>query len=968
MGHLSRFLFTTSGLVMAAACLPMSAAAQTLEPGPATAGAPAADADPVLPGNPAVQSAADAQPESDIVVTGIRASQLRAIDTKRSAINSVDAIASEDIGKLPDQNVAESLERVPGISIERNRGVGNGVAVRGLGPQFNTVTVNGRVLATTSAGREFNFDILPSELISGAAVYKSPQANVNGASIGATINIQTLRPLEQKAGVRGGGSARLAYNELGDNTTPSGAAYLTWKNEGGTFGASIVASFDRRNERTDNFSAPASAGPRGFDDGVGYYGSVTNLNNTLCVGSVVNGTCNSRIDTSRVTLFRGVDMLRNFINQVEFSDRKRLGVNGTLQYRPSPELTFTVDGLISDQRERFHSSGIVPDFSGGTLINQVVEGGTTQTETIAGLSRTVQIGGRAVSQTYANGTVDEIVSNRTPRSTTTLVGFNTRWERGPFTVSLDLDTSLARYRNADALFTTIRMKGINHTFDTRTDTPIAEFNVSAPGVNNVATNVNNRFGHYVQAGDGQISQSFSDRIKEGRLDGSWDGNAVKLYAGAGYSERTKTTIGYSTKNPCAYCGSDVPLPGSLFTPTGFGFFNGKARGNATEWVDYNTDALFDAMLRLNTTSDPALHSGNLTRVEQDFAASSKVAEEVTLGYLMGEYSGELGQMPVAINGGLRFEHTRIASEGFGQTVVSARPTGAGQNLIVLSPLTPLSFKGSYSNFLPSLNVRVNLTDELIFRTAGSRVLSRPTLTDLSSAQAISSNPGNERISRGNPNLQPFKAWQLEAGLEWYYTRESLASATFFYKSIDSFISRGVTRQQVDQASFIVDQPINGQGAKVKGVEVALRTAFRYLPAPFDGFGTQLSYTYTDSDASYRNPAGTYFSSYSLQGLSKNTLAGQLYYEKGPLQARASYAWRDDYLVVPQTQTGVPLFSGSYGQLDAGVQYSVTDNLILTVNGTNLTDAKEFAYANVVQNTQEYRRVGRRYAAGVRVRF
>ena len=955
MGQISRLLVTSSGLVLAIAAAG-PAAAQAVPPGTATAGAPAVGTDTVPP------------QEADIIVTGIRASQLRSIDTKRNAINAVDAIASEDIGKLPDQNVAESLERVPGISIERNRGVGNGVTVRGLGPQFNTVTVNGRVVATTSAGREFNFDILPSELINGAEVYKSPQANLNGASIGATINIQTLRPLDQRRGLRGGGSARIAYNALGRNTTPSGAGYLTWRDAAGRLGASVVVSYDRRNERTDNFNAPASAGPRSFDDRVQYYGPTTNLNGTLCVGTVVAGVCNPRIDTSRVTLFRNVDMLRNLINQVEFSDRKRLGIDGTLQFAPTPELTFTVDSLISDQRERFHSSGIVPDFSGGTLVDQVVVGGTTTTEVVAGIPRTIQVGGRAVSQTYANGTVDEIVISRTPHSQTSLIGFNTAWERGPVKVALDLNTSLAKYDNAGALFTTIRAKGIDHGFDTRTGTPIARFDVSAPGQTDVATNVNNRFAHYMQAGDGQIAQSFSDRIKEARLDGQWDGETVKLYAGAAYSDRTKTTTGYTTKNPCAYCGSDVRLPASLFTPTTYNFFNGKQPGNTGQWLDYDTNALFATMLALNTTANPALHTGNLTPVEQDLAGSSRVNEKVALGYLMGEFKGELGAMPIAVNGGLRFERTNIESQGFGQNVISAESNGTGQNTVVLSPVVPFRFTGHYNNLLPSLNVRLNLTDALILRTAGSRVISRPTLTDLSPAQAISSNPGNERISRGNPNLQPFKAWQFEAGLEWYFKRESLASATFFYKSIDSFITRSATPLQVDRVQFVLDQPVNGQGATVKGVEVALRTAFRYLPAPFDGFGTQLSYTYTDSNASYRNPSASYFSSYSLQGLSRNTVAGQLYYEKGPLQARVSYAWRDDYLVLPQTQTAVPLFSGPYGQLDAGIQYSLTDTIILTLNGINLNDAKEFNYANVKANTQEYRTVGRRYTAGVRVRF
>src|SRR3954463_10159903 len=266
------------------------------------------------------QTAADEQ--SEIVVTGIRASQKAAIAVKRDAVNTVDAIASEDLGKMPDQNVAESLQRVPGITIDRNRGVGNGVTVRGLGPQFNTVTVNGRVIATTGAGREFDFSILPSELIAGAQVYKSPQANVNGASIGATINVTTLRPLDQEKGLRGGASVRANFADLADSTDPSGAGYFTWKSDSGRLGVSAVISYDKKEERTDNFFPGASSSPRSFDDG--YYGSVNNVGGNLCVGSVSGGVCTPRI-ADDVTLFRDVDMYHNFANQVEISERERMG-------------------------------------------------------------------------------------------------------------------------------------------------------------------------------------------------------------------------------------------------------------------------------------------------------------------------------------------------------------------------------------------------------------------------------------------------------------------------------------------------------------------------------------------------------------------------------------------------------------------------------------------------------------------
>ena len=903
----------------------------------------------------------------EIVVTGIRGSQRIAIDIKKAAVNSVDAIASEDLGKMPDQNVAETLQRLPGVTIDRVRGVGNGVTVRGLGPQFNTVTLNGRVLATDGPGREFNFDVLPPELISGAEVYKSPQANLNGSSIGATVNIHSLRPLEQKVGLQAGGSMRANIDELGGNTTPSGALYETWKSDSERLGVSVVLSYDDKNERTDDFFVGASSYPRSFDDG--YYGTATNNGGALCVGSVSAGVCKPRI-ANNVTLFRNVDMYHNFVNQVEISRRKRTGLDTTVQYDATSELRLTMDALVSYDDEHLHVSGLVPDFSGGTLVNQVVSGGSNTTETIAGQSRAVHVGGTALSESFTNGTVDEIVQNDPQTSLTELFGGNATWSRDALTMSLDVDMSKARYRDPNGLFTTVRLKGIDYTYDRRTGSPIASFTVSNPNYSPVATDVNHRLGHYMQTDSplqGQ-AQNYDDTIYEGRLDAKWDGGDVVVFGGLGYSDRTKATTGFTEPNACAYCGSDVPLPASLFTPTHYNIFGGRGGGNATNWVDYDTNALFNELLKLNTTANPALHSGSLLPIVQDPAASSSVVEKVGTGYFMTEFKGHLGTMPLAVNTGFRVEITSFTSEGEGQTVLSAHPNGTGQNVITLSGLTPLNFSGHYTDVLPSFNARLSLTDTLILRAAASRVVSRPTLTDLSSAQTITSNPGNERITRGNPNLLPFRASQFEFGLESYFNPDSIAAATAFYKSIDSFITRGVSTQLVDQVTFIVDQPVNGKGAAVQGVELSYQTVFKGLPSPLDGLGTQVSYTYTDSNADYFNAAKAGAEHYTLQGLSKNSFTFVGFYEKGPIQARVSYTWRDRYLVAPQTQTGVPQFSDSYKQLDAGVQYSINSHIILTADAVNLTDSREFTYANIVQDTQSYRDVGRRYTVGVRGKY
>src|SRR3546814_382077 len=196
-----------------------------------------------------------AEDEGDaIVVTGIRASQRASIDLKRENIAVVDSIVAEDMGKLPDQNVAESLQRIAGVTIERNRGEGRFVTVRGFGPKFNAVTVNGRTLATDNNGREFSFDVLPSEMITGADVYKSPQANLNHASVGATVDIRTMRPLDQPAGLRLVGSGRMQYSELSETLNPELSAVGSWRNDAGSFGVALSAVWAKQQNRDDEFT------------------------------------------------------------------------------------------------------------------------------------------------------------------------------------------------------------------------------------------------------------------------------------------------------------------------------------------------------------------------------------------------------------------------------------------------------------------------------------------------------------------------------------------------------------------------------------------------------------------------------------------------------------------------------------------------------------------------------------------
>jgi len=612
-----------NGASLAALTLSGIAAAQTAPPSPHEAAptpTPPSDADTV-----------------NIIVTGLRASQRASIDLKRQAINEVDSITTQDIGRLPEQNVAESLQRIPGVTITRNASDGQFVSVRGLGPQFNVVTLNGRILATDNIGREFSFDILPSELIAGADVYKSPTAKINGASIGATIDVRTLRPLTQKAFVLAG-SFDMQYDELSGKWNPRASGVVSWHNADDTIGASLVASYQKRSVRTHT-----------FDIGAGW---VTHSSN--------DGYYSGRVAPS-VGSFTNVTMPSNISPQISYSERERTGLSGTVQVKPTEELTFTADGFYSHLNQLDTTSGPAFDFSGGTLSAMVVGPNN-----------------RAVYQQFTGGTVDEIVS-RVPRiADTYLFGGNLAWDHGVLHIAGDLSASRAtRSGNDDTFFSTIRRTNITSTWDSRTGSPIFNIGYTSPSYSNAPTNLTNIGAHYESDG----GTNTIDKTLEAHLDGRWNpSDTVTVSFGAARENRDKiaSTLAQPGSSQCAFCGGNVfsPMPASLFSVTAANWFPGYDGNTVRQWVTYDPRQFTQALAGFK--SNTAGFVGYLPPV-YDPAQSSVVKERVWIGYLMFDMKTELGSMPLAINTGIRFEDTSFTSNGSAQTV--SAPSRTAQDRI-----------------------------------------------------------------------------------------------------------------------------------------------------------------------------------------------------------------------------------------------------------------------------------------------
>lgn len=867
-------------------------------------------------------AAASTTDESQVVVVrGIRRGIKAALDIKKNAIGAVDSIASEDLGKLPDQNVAESLQRIPGVTIDRNRGEGQYVTVRGFGPKFNAVTVNGRTLATDNEGREFSFDVLPSELISGADVYKSPQANINGASIGATIDIRTMHPLDQKAFVAAASFANMNA-DLADSNNAQASGVVSWHNASRNFGVAVALSYSKEHTRDDEFTIGAGHVQRSSDDS--YFAG--------------------RVDPS-VGDFTDVDMPSNLSPFLYTRDKTMSGINASVQWKPSENLTLTLDGLYTKVKQTDLQTGLAYDFSGGTLVEQTVDSDNN-----------------VISQKYHDGYVDEIIEKDPRYVDTTAIGFNALWKVDNYQLSFDASTSEAkRTGKEDALFTTIRRKHVDLWYDRSSGSPVYDYGFTDLNGNDVATSSDGLTAHYYIWGGGT---DYDDKTNEVKADGKWfASDNVTLYGGLAYNTREKITDANTMPydQQCLYCDSDVELPSSLFSSTNSDFMSDYSGNILHDWIAYDPLALVETVQGIAESEGKTFERG-----VHDPAGSSVINEKVKLGYVMADLKNDVAGMPLSINVGVRVEDTNYTSSGASQTVLSAAPNGGGQNIITLSDVVPISFSGHYTDILPSLNARLNVRDNLIVRFDASRVMTRPTLSDLSPAQSIQTNPGNETISHGNPDLQPFRASQVESSIEWYFDRLSLLSFAAFYKNIDSFVTQQTTAELVDQVTFQVTIPVNGKGAVVKGFELGYRQSFGHLPSPWDGLGVQTSFTYSESDAHYTNTVADV--SYGLEGLSRYSYSLVGFYEKYGIQARVAYTWRDKFLQTASGRNGEPEYFDAYGQLDASLSYDLNDHYTLFIDGLNLNDEKEFIYSVSPNRTKEYRDAGSRITAGVRLRF
>ncbi|WP_242156309.1 TonB-dependent receptor [Aestuariivivens sediminis] len=853
----------------------------------------------------------DAAQLDAIVLTGFRGSLAKAITQKRNATSVVDGIAAKDIADFPDLNISESLGRITGVTINRVLGEGQQVSVRGLAPEFTRVTINGQTVASGNPGREVDFDVFASELFNNVQLSKSPEASMTEGGLAATIDLRTARPFDySREKPVFAASAQGVYNDLKDDVTPR-LSFLASTNSlaGGKLGLLASVSYSESSLRQDNAEG---------------------LRFLLIPELDIAG--DGTVDATNVE----IPFIPRYV--LEFLDRDRLGVTGALQFKPNDNFDLNLDvayAKFNELRTRHSIDGVLNGDRSEPIEATIDNTGLVTMATYDNVSSRSE-------NLYSPSEEDLLLLNLDG----TWMLKNNWYAKG----NLGYSNATKKVREFRAVYNAIDR--FSYDFTDRIFVGLHPENTDFTDPNDFRHN-QSRF----------INDDIDDKESSIKFDliKNYNNGLIRSFSwGARYSNREKSSIRYDGSFTATDTNGDpLPVGSSVATnlPVNDFFSQYDSPNIVRNWFVADFDAVFD---------DPVISGANFN-VPQRYISTFAIEEKTFGAYFQADFKGEVFGLPMRGNAGFRYVSTDQTSNGF------------------LGDGTPVSIGQTYSEFLPSLNTVLNLDKDLLFRFTASRTLTRPTLTSLTPGGTVA--PGNAvpgigggTANLGNPELKPFTATQFDLALEWYFSKEGLASFTFFNKKVDNFITSVTNERLIDVGSllndngeevgnspFIVTQPVNGEGATITGFEISLQLPFTFLPKPLDGMGALINYTYSDSESeiTFNNQTVKTL----LPGQAKTSFNLVTYYEKGPFSTRLAYTWRDKLLYEVRSSSGQRSnFLKDYGQLDANIQYSLTDNIILIGNALNLTGEETYRYAEREDRNIAFSETGRFFTFGVRAKF
>jgi TonB-dependent receptor len=972
------------------------------------------------------QAAAPADDDETIVVTGIRSSLQSALNERRNSDNLIEVIQAEDIGKLPDQNLAEVLENVTGIQITREAGVGTAVQIRGT--DENRTEINGVSTVGSGAGRGgISFEDLPAALIESLEVTKVPEARTIEGSVGGTINLRTLRPLSLRdplLALRVQGE----YSDLSGSFLPriSGTIGDNWSTGIGEIGVVLSGSYAR--------SDVSAFRPRVDRDAV--------------------VTPNSGRASAEAFPFLRVQFFDQDNDNFEY---ETLNFVGSLEWKPAENLRFYFDGILNDQTRRQESTRVQIS---GVSSNGVVDNTTnTSFETINlgildGPDGPIDLGSveaalTGVLEPNSSGALDPNLrtdSNTGSRVTNSRVyRLGGEWEIGRLTVRAEGALSTSDTTNSDCS-TTLDFINPNHlpvsAASIDNGVPI-EFDLTggtlqfgiAQGVPTTPTTAQLLDpANYALRQVNQSVGTVENREIAGRLDLSYDFEGAvpfvtSIDVGYRYNETSSLndsnvrnvglTNAAAINRPTADLFSDIMIAG----PDNFGSADGR-RLFIRDFLVIDPARSFSDPAGILAALNAAITANNAATTGPDIALLTTPTQQVTAFFDITERTHALyGQVnfdgrdigiPVRGNLGLRWVKTDLSSLGNTQTAGS-------------TTVTPVVRDSSYEFFLPRFNIVIEPVRNVLIRGGISRDINRPDFDDLSTSVSFGTGP-NTPVPVGNPDLVPEAVWSFDVSGEWYFAPSAYVSLGFFHKTrtnlfsevrIDPFPARdengglaiditapceqgGIFNPIADRNINNVQNPgtgicvpvttiVNGEG---NTTQTGIELAFQYDLSRFEdvlgfasGFGFIGNYTYQTPGGSAQNFASNFRTADGPQGaltalgfvgvqdritlpnLSKHSYNTTLYYEKYGLSARVRYTWRSSYVSTDSFFFGLPRINAARGQLNASINYDLTENINIGVEGINLTgsDANQFCVNNnallCFQGLTD-----RRVTAGVSVRF
>jgi iron complex outermembrane receptor protein len=850
-------------------------------------------------------SAGSNQQIEEVVVTGIRGSLRESLETKRESVGVVDAISAEDVGKFPDKNLAEALQRVPGIVISRDFGEGERVNLRGLSSTLTRTLLNGHSLATAdwfildqlNTTRSFNYLMLPADVIGQVKVSKSPQADFEEGGIGGTIDVVTRKPLEMES-MQAYLSGQMAYTDLADQYDPQFSGLFNWKNPEGTFGAMIAAIYQERNIRRD-------------------------------------GVETLTYDTRTVNGQSGI-LVPGLIGSALFTqERVRKGVNFAVQFAAADNFDVTLEGLYSkfdadNTNENFLAWGSRAINNGGTISNATIEGGTAVAGTISSLN----------NGTGDFGVVYDAI-NRFAAAETRSIDADFNWQPADkWDLHFKVGYTDAEGNTDSQPFVEFGAPA-TFTYDLRGKSPQVHFaNVDPTDPNDMQFIFSSL--HQILNDDDE-TYGYVDATRElewGVLD------SVKF--GAKYTDHNRDL----RFNATTYGGFHVPInqtPASAFA-------GGPTPGDFLDEI--SAPGTLDAYWQINKDAVNSILFNNLTAPRVYYPQQSfSVSETATAGYVMGNLSGDKWRGNV----GLRFVTTDQNSKGneIGAAGCTPNPFGC---------FTPISVDRTYDDWLPQANFAFDLSDQFVLRAAVARVMARPDYTDVAprvslNTTALSGTGGNPNIdpyraNQADVSIEWYNSQDAVVALAVYY--KDIKSFITDEPGTEVFTIQAATAPSLActpagtllfTCPFTINRRSNGGGGSVQGFEFTVTQPIAM------GFGFTGNYTYSDADTDSGDP---------LPGNSKDTYNLSGYFENERLSARLSYTYRSDWFVTFDRNT--PLNQDALESLDASVVVNVLDNVALTFDALNITDEKTKQFSGTELRPRAIYDNGRVYYAGVRLKF